>query len=242
MDVGTENVDDIKVAIYRSGMYVVYNSRKHGRETSELKKIANKKRYYSINRQKVRSASISLFQNKKSKNLLFLTYTFAFDVKESDASAIWQNHLDNLKKTFKVNNYVWVKEEQKHNNNRIHYHILIDRNRINIKNLQDSFNHSVRHICNDAAISNNSIRLGSNPIVSEINKVAKYLSKYIAKSEDNVFESKAYGHSDLEIKRTIDFIDFYNIIRQKKCFTFIDEPYLTVGFVENYIDYPPNST
>jgi len=81
------------------------------------------------------------------------------------------------------------------------------------------------------------VRLGNNPIVKDINSVARYLSKYISK-EIKEFDTKAYGFTDMTLYRIMDFNDFYDLVRQKKCWVYIDEPYLKIGVILNYFDIP----
>lgn len=235
MRITDENIANCDVRLYRSGMYVIQKGVRRGQNPEKLMQMARKKRMYTISRQKVKSSCIELWRCKRSKHLLFITYTFAFNIQEKDAAAIWQNHCDNIKKTFKVHHYVWVKERQK--SGRIHFHTLMDTNRVNILDLQNSFNNSVNHHNSAFITSNNSVRLGNNPIVNDVRSVARYLSKYISK-EKTEFESKAYGSTDMILFRNIDFNDFYDLTRNKKCILMVDEPYLKIGVICNYFDIP----
>lgn len=223
------------VCLYRSGMYVISNGVRKGRSPDDLIQICRTKRQYSISRQKVRSACIELFRVKQSKNILFLTYTFAFDISEYDAANVWQNHCDNLKTNYKVKNYVWVKERQK--NGRLHFHLLADVRQIPIKKLQNSFNNTVMSICHNGIVSNNSVRLGSNPIIRSLHAIAGYLSKYISK-ENNNFEKKAFGHTDLILYRKMDFNDFYDLVQGKDTFIYTENSFLIIGIIRNFYDYP----
>ena len=135
------------------------------------------KRTFKMSRLKVRSACAALWISKKSKNCLFLTFTFAYQVTEDKAAEIWELFLNNLRNNYKVENYVWVKELQTKQTNRIHYHIIIDRNRINIKSCQKTFNTVVTNCDPNGRVSNNSVRLGSDPVIRSYQSISKYISK-----------------------------------------------------------------
>lgn len=201
-----DSIHECNVKLYASGMAVVYKKHAYGERTNEqLQWQSHRKRTYSISKIKVKSACVRAWQLKKSNNMLFLTFTFPFEPTEMEAANIWNRLLKNLKQNYNVKNYVWVKEFQK--NGRIHYHLLIDRDRVGIQNLQRSYNSAITHVRPDVTISSNSVRLGNNPIVRSIYSVAKYLSKYISKSikEQWDFETKAYGFSEnLIISKDID--------------------------------------
>jgi len=223
-----------EIYLYRSGMFVINSGHRSGNPESLMKRT-DIPRKFSISKQKVRSALIELWNTKKSKHLLFITYTFAFDITETDASRVWQNHLDNLSKTFKVKGYVWVKELQK--SGRIHFHLVADVHRVDIKKLQNSFNNSVLSVNSSFAVSNNSVRLGEKPIIYSIKIIAGYLSKYISK-EKQYFDKRAYGYTQMNLYRIIDIGEFLQLVRDKKCFIYCDEPYLYIGVIRNFYDVP----
>jgi hypothetical protein len=180
--------------LYRDGMIVQYK-RQTGRKREELIKEAQKERSYKIKRSQVRSTLINLWdERKKGNRVMFLTFTFAFFPDERQASKIWTTFLKNFKLQYDANNYVWVKERQR--TGRIHYHIVTDIGRFNVQAVQNSFNSAVKNIDNSFPVSSNSFRLGSNPIVRSLGAVSRYLSKYIAKGEDNTFRQKAYGFTN----------------------------------------------
>lgn len=201
-----DSIHECSAKIYASGMVVIYKKHSYGERTEEqLKWQAVQKRSYRISKSKVKSACIRAWQTKNSNNMLFITFTFPFDPTEKEAADIWNRLLKNLKQNYHVKKYVWVKERQK--NGRLHYHIIIDRDRVGVINLQKSYNSAINHVRPDVDCSSNSVRLGTRPIIRNINSVAKYLSKYISKSNDEngEFTTKAYGYSDnMKISREID--------------------------------------
>jgi hypothetical protein len=184
-----KNIDRITGRLYRDGTGVlVIKARTRENIPNPVQK---RERKYHINKTHVRSASLACWGAKQSKFLLFITFTFPYDAPENEASAIWKLTLDSLRNTYHVKCYVWVKERQQ--SGRLHYHILVDRNRINIQNLQQTYNNHILNINNRVIVSSNSVRLGHHPIVRTPEKVANYLSKYIAKSKDNEFNRRAFG-------------------------------------------------
>lgn len=196
------HLDECFIRLYASGLIVIYQPHATGKRSQEqLSYQSKKKRKYTVNKSKVQSACIRCWQLKKSKNMLFLTYTFPFEPTEDEASKIWNLTLKNLKQNYNVKNYVWVKERQK--SGRLHYHIILDRDRIGIINIQKSFNNHIHNVRCDVNISFNSVRLGKRPLIRSISAVAKYLCKYISKSHGE-FETKCYGYTTgLQISRII---------------------------------------
>jgi hypothetical protein len=191
-----QSIHECNCKLYRSGLLVVYKGKRAGRKKEELNRISKLERTYSINRTKVRSASLAAWQAKTSKYMLFITFTFPFEPSEEQAAKIWNNLLTNLRNHYEIKNYVWVKECQ--NSGRIHYHIIVDANRIDIKRLQNTWNRCINHINPDCDCGSNSVRLGNRPIIYNIKAISKYLSKYISKSDTRkaIFNRKAYGFSD----------------------------------------------
>jgi len=195
--------DRLSVRLYRNGVGVIYCAKVIYPESDERHELTQyertKKRQFIINRTKLQSACIAAWCAKQSKTMLFLTFTFpGEEPDEKTASKIWNRMLNALRNTYDVKNYVWVKEKGG-KRGRIHYHILIDRNRIGIKNLQRTWEFcNIRFRPHVDIVTHNSVRLGKRPIVSDIRSVKTYLSKYMAKNDnqtDEFFESRAWGCS-----------------------------------------------
>jgi len=194
-----QTIHECEAKLYQSGLIVLYKDFcRTIPDRKELKDYANRKRSYRINKNQVRSAAIRAFKLKKTQHMLFLTFTFPFEPTENEAARIWQNMLNNLKTNYHVKYYVWVKERQK--SGRLHYHIIIDRNRIGIVAIQNAWNVAIRHHNSDIVCGNNSVRLGPRPVIQNIYKIANYLSKYIAKNNEqnrySEFDRKAYGFTE----------------------------------------------
>lgn len=195
--------------VYKNGLVIFYSANKRpGRSHDILKDLAKKKRSYSVKRTKLQSACVSAWLAKKSKFMLFVTFTFPFDVTEQTGASCFNSLLNNLRNNFKVTTYVWVKEMQK--TGRLHYHIIVDRNRIDIKAVQKTWNNVITNITGVTPDFNNSVRLGPNPVVYSVERVKRYLSKYISKTE-NKFSRKAYGYTE-NLSLYDDFLitDFVN--------------------------------
>jgi hypothetical protein len=193
-----------------------------------------------MSRIKIRSACAALWMYKRSKNCLFITFTFAYDVREDKAAEIWGLFLNNLRNHYKVNNYVWVKELQTKNNNRVHYHIIIDRDRINIKSCQKTFNTVVKNCDPSGDISFNSVRLGHNPIIRNYLAISRYISKYISK-EHCQFNKRCYGYSEnYVLKRKIEPEEIEKLIKNFGGKIIIDDRFFTIYRVNGYTDFPEN--
>lgn len=201
-----------KARLYYNGIGVTWKGDRVGQKKEVLQRIAKRTRHYSVKRTKLQSACASGWCAKRSKYMLFLTATFAFEPTEVQAARIWDLFLNSLRNTYNVKTYIWVKERQ--NSGRLHYHILIDRNRIDIKDAQQSFNTACNNIVPNCTVSINSLRLGTNPIVKTIEAVTRYLSKYISKT-DNQYQKKAYGYSNLELYRDMSIDDLMQLVIEK---------------------------
>ena len=185
-----------KARVYSNGIVIAWKGERIGQTRDVLTAAARKTRKFSVKRTRLQSACVAAWAGRQSQFMLFITFTFPFDPDENQARKIWDLFLKSLRKTYNVRHYVWVKERQKAG--RLHYHLLIDRNRIDIKKLQTTYNGCINNICPGIPCSFNSVRLGSNPIVKTVGSVARYLSKYISKT-DNVYEKRACGWSDLSL-------------------------------------------
>jgi hypothetical protein len=205
--INSENMHKLNVRLYRNGTGVVYFDKFKDSPAppgNNNNRDEPRQCVYKLSRTKIQSSTLAVWANKQSKYLLFLTFTFPFDLsnkndpeenqkeQEKVAARIWKLTLDSLRNNYKVKNYVWIKEFQK--NGRVHYHILIDRNRVGIENLQRTFNNHIYNVTGRRDYSNNSVRLGNNPIVKNPDRVKNYLSKYITKA-DITYYGKSYGVS-----------------------------------------------
>ena len=226
--------------MYRSGLICIYKSNCYEPDPDRLKPVTNHRKY-SINKTKLRSACIAAWVNRRSKFMLFLTFTFPFKPDEPGAVKVWNLTLGSLRNTYKVKNYAWVKEFQTQNDNRIHYHIIVDRDRIDIQSLQASYNTAIKNIFPAANPGNNSVRLGKRPVVRDIKAVKNYLSKYVSKN-DTVFNGRAYGFSEgLRLSRQIDPWELNDILQKfdRRQYYVVDDSFYRLIFLKDYIDSSP---
>ncbi len=231
------DLSDKRFTLYKSGLLVVTRINSRNKEPNSVKSMVQ--RNFKVKKSVVQSACVALWQNKTSKHCLFLTFTIPFEIDEKVLVKIWNNLLNNLRVSYEISNYVWVKEYQK--NGRLHYHILIDRVYVDIKSLQKTWNNCIENVTNVMPAGSNSVRLGFNPIVRNIKKVKNYLSKYMTKDDYglySVFKGRAYGYtSSFIIKREIDEFEFQNLFNG--CFLIkliVDTKFYLLYVILNYID------
>jgi hypothetical protein len=230
-----ESIHQTWSRLYRNGAIIVWKQDRPGRSGDEMREIRKIIRSYSISKIKIQSACIAAWVVKSSKNMLFLTFTFPFNATEKQAAKIWDLMLNSFRNTYKVNTYVWIKERQ--TNGRLHYHCIVDRNWINIYHLQKSYNAALESVNPGCVKYNNSVRLGRNPIINNAQRVSKYLSKYISKSE-NSYVTRAYGFTDnLKLYRNLDSSELEKMLSDKKKYVIVvDEPYFMIIFLKNFVD------
>lgn len=125
----------------------------------------------------IRCSAIRMARTAKYR-LLVATLTFPKDVSEYEANRCFSNFINNLSTNFKLNAYVAVKElTQK---GRPHYHIILDIPFTDFKILNQAWCSAFRYLMPG---SNNAFTTGSRPIVSNVDDVARYITKYITKAE-----------------------------------------------------------
>ncbi len=123
----------------------------------------------------IRCSAIRMAKTAKYK-LLFATLTFPKDVQEPEANRCFSNFVNNLSTNFKLNSHVAVKElTQK---GRPHYHIILDIPFTNFKILNNAWCSAFRHLMSG---SNNAFTTGRRPIISNVDDVARYITKYLTK-------------------------------------------------------------
>jgi len=131
------------------------------------------------------SACIKMSEYAEHK-LIFLTATFPFHPAEVEAQTIFKNFVKNLKTNYGLKKYVWVKEPQNKNNDRIHYHLLCEIPYANIQDMQSSYNSAILHVKSNASVNRHSLRLPPRRkwgrIVNDSRQVAKYMGKYMSKT------------------------------------------------------------
>jgi hypothetical protein len=186
----TENVERITGRLYRNGTACLVIPPRHRNNYIQPKQTAIRK--FTVKRKEIESSCLVAWSKRKSKFMLFITFTFPYNPSEDQARKTWKLMLDSFRNTYKINNYVWVKENQQ--SGRIHYHVIVDRNRIDIKLLQQTWCTHIDNIIRGVTHFDNSVRLGFNPIIRNPLSIKKYLSKYISKTQKSVdFNKRAWG-------------------------------------------------
>ena len=172
-----------------------------GNSKAEAPKSGKERKYkmtYSIYR-KIASASAKMWDIRKN-NIVFLTFTIGDYITDTDLiNPAWKLFLNQMRKTYKLNSYIWVAERQK--NGRIHYHMLADMPKWDMKaktNLQNTY----YKVMKNAGINvhpTNSLRLppkkNGGAVVKSRERSIKYLTKYISKNINTVFSSRNYAIS-----------------------------------------------
>lgn len=258
--INDESIKHLNARLYKNGKAVLYFDRfpsiDNDNNITSIDKKTKKPRKYSIKRTIVQSACVELWRLKKSKHCLFLTFTFPFHCEANQpseiiAAKIWDTTLNTLRNVYKVYNYVWVKEPQSHNNNRLHYHIIVDRNRIDFKSLEHSFeSHCRRYWHSNINTYRNCVRTYGDPRVRSVFAIKNYLSKYISKDIFN-YSRPAFGHSEgFALFRTIDINTLIKTISQNKDgeifisfadkirISFIDD-FFCILEIQDYVDLSP---
>ncbi len=232
-----ESIHQTWSRLYRNGAVIIWKQDRPGRSFEDMCEIARHPRTYTVSKIKIQSACIAAWVVKQSKTMLFITFTLPFDATEKQAAKIWDLTLNSLRNTYKIKTYVWIKEKQPQNNDRLHYHIIVDRSFISIRHLQETFNAALDNVKPGCVRFNNSVRLGRSPIVCNVHRIAKYLSKYISKNSNN-FEARAYGFTNnLKLYRNLDSSDLEKMLIDKsKYVTVVDEPYFMIIILKNFVD------
>lgn len=180
---------------------------------------------------KLAGAAMEMFRQAKNE-IIFLTYTTSKIIEHEKINKAWSKHLCNLKKTYKVNSYLWVAELQKRG--AIHYHCLFDIPYIDIRTLNDSWNNSISHLTNGSKCA---VRISPEygAIVKSPERAVKYLCKYFSKAiltPLDKFYARVYGISHninlepVELSK-IDYEVILNTTRHKrKTFEYADVYFL----------------
>lgn len=196
-----------------------------GGNTNPQRVYKPQRKHYAIDnmiRRCIISAAKKMADNKDAE-LILLTGTFPFEPAEREASKIWTNFISNLKKTYKLNSYVWTKERQ--DNGRIHYHLLCDIKFNSIKDMQQTYNICITNVCPGVTVSNNSLRLPDRSkwggVINNSEAVASYIAKYVSKSSNNIntwYFRRCYQISQglFPLKVDLDYIEFIDILRNNK--------------------------
>jgi len=142
----------------------------------------------------IRSSAIRQALTAKYR-LLFATLTFPMAIDQKDANKCFSNFTDNLKTNFNLHSYVAVKENHPGTKKggtgiakgRPHFHVILDIPYTDYKILNRAWCSSFSDFMPS---SNNAFTTGNRPIVSSLDDVTRYITKYITKATDAQSEVK----------------------------------------------------
>lgn len=213
-------------------------------DVGDLTKMGNMDKTYKIDSSAYRqivSACIKLVKTAQNK-AIFLTITYPYYPEEQEAQKIFTNFIKNLKKTYKLEYYVWVKElgDKK---GKLHYHLVGDYPYVDIRSLQKSFNSAVRNINGTVELSNNSIRLPPRgtrrTVVEDAGRMARYIGKYLSKSAKQSWQSPCYAISKrlFPLGIEIDEEIAANLIYNNDYFNRQPNEYCSITYLKNFDFY-----
>lgn len=142
------------------------------------------KSFYINNRhyRAVSSSAVKLWQ-KKQNAIIFVTLTFPQDIDEGNANICFSKFVENLKVTYKLRQYIAVKELTEAG--RPHFHCLFDLPFTDVYRLNRAWTKTFSEFMPGSV---NALRLGSpqhGTVVKDINRCVKYLTKYMTKIKDS---------------------------------------------------------
>jgi hypothetical protein len=199
----------------------------------KLYKIGDKERILII-------SAVSKLAAERVNKLVFLTITFPFDPTEREASTLFVKFMDNFKKTYKNENYVWVKEFQK--NGRAHYHLVCDIPFFSIIKAQRTWNKIIKGMFPHIVCGNNSLRLPDKckwrSVIDNPVAVARYIAKYVTKSASKSTDGyffRAYQVSKglFPIVTELGVIEFIDLLRNGRIIKRSSNKYCYKGFLKN---------
>lgn len=200
MDLFRPKNGDLRYKLYENGIITI--SSEHRRELPKVEYSEKKIRTFTIDRKiyrKLVSSCVNLYSNRVN-NVVFFTLTFPqigsvngdgtyegasqYDI---FANRSVSDFIENLKKNYKLNSYVGVKEY--HKSGVPHFHFLFDIPFVDIKKVNLAWCRSYVRCASAVGVtidfSPNSVRLPSGrnrAVVKSLGGIVRYLGKYISKS------------------------------------------------------------
>lgn len=183
-----------KINLYLNGDITICSShRRSGQDYNVNRKFASHARKgYRIKKSTRRSlvSSAFLLFVKKQHQIVFLTLTFPEKVKKGiRINPMLNKFITNLKKNYGLKGFLWTRENTKQG--RPHFHILADMPYQPIQKINNAW-------CAACKMqSKNAVRLPKDhkAILKDIEKTAKYVTKYITKNEKEYFSERCYSIS-----------------------------------------------
>lgn len=195
-------LSDSKIYLHESGMLVVCRSasgqKKPGNIGKAGKELGKRKKSFELNNKKKRIIRNSAIRQSliKKYQIVFLTLTFPGRISQKYANECFSKFIENLTTNYKLNSYVSVKEN--HKSGVPHFHCLLDIPFINFSTINRAWNSTYR---GRLKFSPNAVTTGRDRIIKNVDKAAKYISKYISKAEkstdyDKLIETRLYFISE----------------------------------------------
>jgi hypothetical protein len=178
------------VHIYENGIVVFSEVPKTDHLKGLAKDNGNKEKTYQITRKHykhITSATILLFEKAKYKPT-FWTFTipegqYTFDEKE--AVKRFATFIDNFKKTYGLNLYIWVMERQQ--NGVPHWHMIADAPFLSIPALRTAYNRAL------GIESDCSVRLPRDgAVINSIGAITRYVAWYVTKARKSASPEKPF--------------------------------------------------
>jgi hypothetical protein len=186
-----------------NGVIIDYAVSAHVHSLDHLTNIGSREKHYRITnktRWKISGSCCNMWRQRQNK-LTFWTFTIPgnSDLGTDGAAfnAAFSRVLENLKRTHKLNAYVWVRE--RHKSGVYHYHALLDMPFVDIKTINSYYENSISNYCRKSghtrpSFHGCSVRLPSKvdkngnyrgAVVRDLQSVIRYISKYITKAKED---------------------------------------------------------
>ena len=149
----------------------------------------------------IASSAVVMWENKVNK-LTFWTFTFKEgSITYPEAVKVFSKFIDNWKKTYKCQSYIWVGELTEKGTP--HFHMLADIKYVDIKKVNEAFCRARGYFSNSAVRLPQKLKNGKlvkdRSVVKNLGSVIRYLCKYLTKtikdSEKVDFGGRVYAMS-----------------------------------------------
>lgn len=177
--------------VYLSGACVCYNTpdpaKRHTLSNEDRNKGSKKQKIFKLKfKDKVKIVSSSIhMRNVATDKMIFFTLTYQKDEFPTCPNKDVGKFLDNTKKNYGLNRYIWVKELTKIGTP--HYHFIAEIPYVPYKKLNDAW-------CAARGYDSPNAFRGSG-VIKSVDQSAGYVSKYISKQRGIQFLDRCYAIS-----------------------------------------------
>jgi len=164
-----------RIKCYESGVIQAYNvpyCTKHKGGNNGGRKT------YGRNKTKIYSSASRQYHTRVNK-IAFVTFTNPIEMIYKDLKECnirFSRFLENLRKNYALNSYIWVAERNKHGV--IHYHTFFDIPKFDINAMREAYNSAMQHF------SRSCVRLPKNKkntFIKDWSEACSYVTKYVTK-------------------------------------------------------------